>query len=255
MSCNEIKNDVEEPLHQSKIVIDTIFSESLNENRLISIYLPKSYTTEKTYPVVYSTDGQVIVNFYKNGLDSIIENHISPEFIMIGVHSNETLVENSNFHYRNYEYIKGWAEKNDTLLNSRFSNHYNFFSNEVISFVEKHYSVSQVKEERFFYGTSNGAGFGVTLGSENPDLFSNYICYSMAGGNYENLNWTNSNYPYYFLAYGNEEPLPLIIALKEFDEFLTHENYLHSLHIYDGGHDRKKWESEFLKTLPQIMKR
>ena len=255
ISCRDTKKHTEKPLNESKITIDTIISINLNEPRLISIYLPKGYTKDKTYPVVYSTDGQIIIDSYKQSLDSIIENKIIPEFIFVGVHSNENNVPNSDFSYRNYEYIKGWADEKDTLLNARFSNHFNFFSKEVLNYVEKKYSVSKERKNRFFYGTSNGAGFGVTLSSEYPDLFSNYICYSMAGGNYDNLKWTNSNSPYYYLSYGNEEPLPLIIALKEFEEFLTQHKHPHSFHIYNGGHDRKKWKSEFLKTLPKIIKR
>jgi enterochelin esterase-like enzyme len=222
---------------------------------LISVYLPKNYTKGITYPVIYSTDGQVIIDSYKKDLDSILEKKSIPEFVFVGVHSNEKKVSDSNFSYRNYEYIKGWADKKDTLLNARFFNHYSFFLNEVISYTEQKYSVSRKKDERSFYGTSNGAGFGVTLGSENPDIFSNYICFSMAGGNYTNLKWTSSNHPYYYLSYGNEEPFPLVIAIKEFDEFLRQKKYLHSLNIYKGGHDKEKWKKEFLKILPEILKK
>jgi enterochelin esterase-like enzyme len=255
ISCKVLKENMEKPLSESRIKIDTIFSTNLEESRLISTYLPKGYTKEKTYPVIYATDGQIVVDSYKQSVDSIIENKIIPEFIFVGVHSNETNVPNSGFSYRNYEYVKGWADEKDTLLNARFYKHYDFFTKEVLNFIQQKYSVTKEKKNRFFYGVSNGAGFGVTLGSENPNLFSIYICFSMAGGNYENLKWTNYNSPYYYLAYGNEEPYPLVIALEEFDQFLTQNNHDHSLHIYDGGHDRKKWESEFLNILSKIIKR
>lgn len=253
-----IEKAFEKPLSESKIVIDTIFSTNLNEHRFISTYLPKGYTKSKTYPVIYSTDGQIIVDPYSKALDSIIATKVIPEFILVGVYSNEKKVPNSDSGCRNFEYIKGWAEEwadeNDTLLNSRFSNHFKFFSKEAINFIEKKYSVAKSKNERHFYGVSNGAGFGVTLGSENPDLFSNYLCFSMVGGNYENLKWTKSNFPYYYLSYGSEEPVQFIIASKKFDKFLTKKKFKHSLSIYDGGHDRKKWKKEFLKILPEIIK-
>ncbi|WP_432670364.1 alpha/beta hydrolase [Flavobacterium sp. SM2513] len=253
-SCVSIEKAIEKPNSESKIVIDTIFSTYLNEHRIISTYLPKGYTNENTYPVIYATDGQIIIDSYAKSLDSIIATKVIPEFILVGVYSNETIVPNSEFEYRNFEYIKDWADENDTLLNSRFSNHFKFFSEEAINLIEKKYSVAKSKNGRHFYGTSNGAGFGVTLGSENPDLFSNYLCFSMAGGNYGNLKWTESNFPYYYLSYGSEEPFPLIIAIKEFDEFLTQKKFKHSLNIYNGGHDRKLWKKEFLKILPEIIK-
>jgi len=255
MSCTEAPKKAKIPLLQSNIKIDTIFSEILNEDRLLSIYLPKGYTSDKTYPVVYSTDGQEIIENYKSELDSLIENKIVREFLMVGVHSNEKLVEGSTYlNYRNYEYVKGQGAQTDSMLNKRFENHYDFFSKEVFSFVEMQYSVSKNKEERIFYGVSNGAGFGVTFGAENPEVFANYICYSMGGGDFEALNWTESNQPYYHIKYGDEEPLPFVMASKEFGEFLKTNNYQHSFSAYNGGHDRKMWKIEFLKVLPKIFK-
>lgn len=254
LSCKSIDRTTGKPLADSKIVTDTIFSTNLNEPRLLSIYLPKGYTKEKTYPVIYATDGQIIIDSYSKDLDSLISNNIIPEFIFVGVHSNENKVAGSDFEYRNYEYIKGFADEKDTLLYARYTNHYSFFSQEVINYTEQKYSVSKTKNNRHFYGTSNGAGFGVSLGAENPDLFSNYLCFSMAGGNYENVKWTKNNFPYYYLSYGSEEPFPLIIAITEFDAFLTEKNYTHSLHIYEGAHNREKWKNEFLTTLPAIIK-
>ncbi len=238
---------------QSCIVTDTIFSKNLNENRLISIYLPKGYTKNKTYPVVYCTDGQTVVDSYKIEIDSVISRHTVPEFIMIGVHSNENKVKNSEFDYRNFEYIKGWADEHDSLLNLRFSNHHKFFSQEVITHVEQKYSVSRNSKDKVFYGTSNGAGYGVTLGANNPTLFENYICFSMAGGNYKKLDLSESNYPCYYLSYGNKEPFPLVIAINEFEKFLTKNNYDHKFWIYNGGHDRLMWKKEFFKTLTKVL--
>jgi enterochelin esterase-like enzyme len=255
LSCKSIEKTIDKPSTESKIVIDTIFSTNLNEPRLISTYLPKGYTKEKTYPVIYSTDGQIIIDSYSKDLDSVIENKTIREFIFVGVHSNENKVPNTDFEYRNFEYIKGLADEKDTLLNACFANHHKFFSEEVIKYIEQKYSVAKTKNNKHFYGMSNGAGFGVSLGAENPNLFSNYLCFSMAGGSYENLKWTESNSPHYYLSYGSEEPFPLVMAIKEFDEFLTHKNYTHTLHIYNGGHNRGNWKNEFLRILPEIIKK
>lgn len=252
-SCQFDKKNKVKIHSQSKIVIDTIFSENLNENRLLSIYLPKGYMKSKIYPVVYSADGQIIVDSYKRTLDSLIDNKTIPEIIIIGVHSNETNVPNTEFAYRNYEYIKGWETEGDTILERRYENHYEFFTKEVIEYAERNYAVSSNKKDRIFYGTSNGAGLGVSIGAENPTLYSNYICFSMAGGNYENLNWTESNYPFYYLSYGEKEPFPLTIGIKEFEEFLIVNNYNHELTIYNGGHDRNIWRDEFFNVLPRIL--
>ena len=253
LSCKSTEKIETVALDKSKIIIDTIASINLDESRLISIYLPKGYTKEKTYPVVYTTDGQMIIDAYRTSLDSIIEKNIIPKFIFVGIHSNEEVAPSTDAPYRNYEYIKGWADEKDTLLTSRFSNHYKFFTEEVLSHVEKKYSVSKNRKDRTFYGVSNGAGFGVTLGSEKSEVFSNFVCFSMAGGDYETLKWPSSDYPFFHLSYGIKEPIPFIMASKEFDEFLTEHNYAHSLIPYDGGHDRKMWKDEFMKIISDIL--
>lgn len=253
VSCQFDKKPNEKTLSESKLIVDTIFSHHLNENRLLSIYLPKGYQESKVYPVVYAADGQIIVESYKKKLDSLIDNKTLSEFILIGVHSNEKKVPNEMWEYRNYEYNKDWIDKTDSVFGERYINHYKFFTQEVIEHAEHKYAVSTNYEDKIFYGASNGAGLGVSIGAENPLLFKHYICLSMAGGVYEDLIWTEINQPYYYLSYGDKEPFPLTIGVKEFDEFLSKNKYKHELSTYDGGHDRNMWEKEFFTILPRIL--
>jgi enterochelin esterase-like enzyme len=252
-SCQFGKKMNVESYSESKIVVDTIFSENLNENRLLSIYLPKDYVKTRTYPVVYAADGQIVVQAYKKMLDSLIENKTIPEVILIGIHSNEKKVPGNIFEYRNYEYIKGFASSEDTIFGKRYINHYNFFTQEVIKYAESKYNVSTLNKDRIFYGTSNGAGLGVSIGAVNPVLFKNYICFSIAGEDYEDVNWTKTNYPYFYLSYGDKESESFIIGAKDFVEFLSVNNYNHESSIYEGGHDRKMWRKEFFRVLPKIL--
>lgn len=254
VSCQNRKNS-KKVLNESKIINDTIFSKYLNEDRLISVYLPKGYLKSNVYPVVYAADGQIIVDSYKKMLDSLINNKTLSKFILIGVHSNERKISGKVFEYRNYEYVKGFSGSKDTTLAQLYVNHYKFFTQEVINYAEMNYGVSTDDKDRIFYGTSNGAGFGVSIGAENPNLFSNYICFSMAGGNYKNLNWDISNYPYYYLSYGSQEPAPFIKGAIEFEEFLTQNNYKHEQTVYEGGHNRKMWRKEFFNIIPKILKK
>jgi hypothetical protein len=41
----------------------------------------------------------------------------------------------------------------------------------------------------------------------------------MAGEDYKNLNWTKTNYPFYYLYYGDKEPEPFIIVQKILKNF------------------------------------
>lgn len=241
-------------LENSKIIVDTLFSKNLNENRVISIYLPKDYNSNKSYPVVYCTDGQIISKNYKSGLDSIMDNGFTEKFIMVGVYSNEKKVENTKYiTYRTYEYNKNWGDKKDTVLHNRFKNHLKFFTQEVTSFVKNNYNISQKRKDKVFYGTSNGAGFGVTLGSEKPLLFKNYICFSMAGGVYDDSkNEKKSNYPFYYLAYGTKELVSFKTSIEDFKKYLSQHNYKYKFWTFNGGHDRKMWKKEFFKTIVAI---
>lgn len=220
---------------------------------MISIYLPKGYDSDRNYPIVYCTDGQEVVKYYKSGLDSIMNNSLTKKFIMVGVYSNEKKVANTkNITYRTYEYNKDWGDKKDTVLNNRFKHHLKVFTQEVTNFVENNYSISEKRKDKVFYGTSNGAGFGVTLGSEKPLLFENYICFSMASGVYNSKNWTKTNYPFYFLAYGSKELFPFKKATEDFKKYLSQHSYKYKFWTFNGGHDRKMWEKEFYKTIVEI---
>jgi len=164
--------------YKTNYFTDTIQSKYLKEDRIISIYFPKNYSNLMEYPVIFATDGQIITDGkYNILLDSIIENKIIPPIILIGIYSNEKPAT-SNSEYRNYEYIESWSNKKDTILGCRFENHLSFFIKEVIQYIENQYSVTKNRENRMFYGCSNGAGFGITLLFKHPELFSNYLCFS-----------------------------------------------------------------------------
>jgi len=236
------------------VISKRMYSVNLKEEREMTIYLPKDYEAELDLPVVYSTDGQIITNAYIQAIDSLINNGISPKFILVGVHSNENLVQNSGNAFRNYEYLKSWSEDSENQkLNNLYKNHLEFFSVEVLQYIEDNFPVSRKSENRIFYGCSNGAGFGVCMSVDKPNLFDNYLCLSMAGGTYDHISWPYKKYPNMILAYGEKEPLPLIIAVEEYHEFLKSKNYKHTFYKYDGGHDRTKWKNEFVKQIPILL--
>jgi enterochelin esterase-like enzyme len=252
--CKSVKN-IESTVinHPSQIKTEKVPSSYLSESKEISIYIPALKSEDKNLPVVYATDGQTFVKEYKRELDSLIENNAIPKIIIVGVHSDERQIEGTDFSYRNYEYVKSYSDSEDEQLSTLFEKHYNFFSKELIAYVESGYPVSRQSKDRIFYGFSNGAGFGVSLATDNPSIIGNYICMSMAGGSYENLNWSNDNYPNIILSYGSKEPFPLTMQIDEYSNFLKERNINHTFYKYEGGHDRKKWKEEFLKALIQIL--
>ena len=128
-----------------------------------------------------------------------------------------------------------------------------FFSEEVISFVESNYPVSNSPTSRIFYGASNGAGFGVSMSAQHPLLIKKYICLSMAGGNYSTLDWDPNDYPHFVISYGEKEPFPLTMQIDEFHNFLESSNFNHTFYKYEGGHTRSDWKKQFLNQISVVL--
>ena len=255
-SCNPSPKvpSLKQDAYSSQIITRTIKSKFLTEDRKLTIYLPNDIEKKDKIPVVYATDGQIFLDDYKDDLDSLIRNRVTPKFVFVGVHSNEKRIEGFDLQYRNYEYIKDYADTDNQNLQDLFSNHLSFFSKELIPYIESRYPVSKDASKRIFYGASNGAGFGVSMSTEFPLLIKHYICFSMAGGNYDLLNWNKASYPNFILSYGVKEPFPLTLQIDEFHNFLQENNYDHIFYKYEGGHSRENWKSEFMKQIPALLK-
>jgi enterochelin esterase-like enzyme len=237
---------------QSQLIKDTLFSESFGENRPLTIYLPKGFKKAKTYPVVYMADGQLLIESYAKSIDSLIAKKLMPEIVVIGVNSNETLIPSMRLEYRNFEYLKNLHGGKDTL-NLRFAKHFEFFTSEVVNYAEKNYSVSKNKDDRTFYGTSNGADLGITIAQDKPQLIGTYILCSIVQGSLEPFVWTKTNCPRFFLATGDQEDEIVRDEAKKLGNYLTQISAPYELVFYNGGHDRKKWEVQFIATLPKAL--
>ena len=239
---------------ESKLEHFEIYSKSLEELRELTVYLPANFNSETPYNVIFCTDGQLINEQYKHKLDSIISNKIVSPFVIIGVHSNEKLVPNSQFSYRSYEYKENWSsDSSDPDLNTRFERHKSFFVNEVDIFIKEELNLKI--NGKYFYGTSNGAEFGVSLSKFYPELFSKYILYSGTAvyKNYKKIKWNPKNYPFLIIRYGDQELEPFIVGNKELSQFLTKKHYKHICESYHGGHDRAAWMEWFIKDIQKII--
>ena len=234
---------------KSKLEHFEFYSKSLEESRELTVYIPENFNSENSYNVIFCTDGQLINEQYKNKLDSIFSAKMLSPFVIIGVNSNEKKIPNSYFEYRYFEYVEN-QESDDLDLNSRFKRHLNFFVNEVDAFIKEKLELKV--SSRYFYGVSNGAGFGVSMSKYYPELFSKYILYSMAGENYENLKWNTKKYPFFIIRYGNEELEPFIESSQKLSQYLSKEHYKHIFESYNGGHKREDWLDLFIKDLEKL---
>lgn len=231
----------------SKIIHLNIESKYLNESRELTIYLPKNFKQNKKYDVIYNTDGQFINDIFKSKLDSLFSLKNTKQFIIIGINSNEREIPNSQLQYRNYEYVESNSKAKDAELGMRFKKHLDFFVNEVGQNVQNQLQF-KIKN-KYFYGTSNGAGFGISLSKYYPKMFKKYILYSVAGANYINLNWNPKYYPLFIIRYGDKEFLPLIENNLNLSQYLNEHHYKHIFSSYEGNHKKEDWLNQFVSDI------
>lgn len=262
ISCNSSKKIADT---SSKYYTDSIYSNSLKEFRLHNIYLPKNFNKKKEYPIIYATDG-IPIKFNikrKSELDSLIQAKLTKPFILIESHYNSKIADSTSTAYGNgkkvynkfryFDYVPNQTV--DTILKQRFSKHMNYFVSELIPTIEVQFNQKNKKENRFFYGYSNGASFGMNMLNSHPDLIGTYICYSIIGGGIQSMEWKKTvNYPKLYVQYGNQEPE----FVKKEADFLINKyeelNLFYDIKQFEGGHDEHIWKKEFIKTIKKILK-
>jgi enterochelin esterase-like enzyme len=260
-SCKTTKNTI---LSESSYFTDSIYSNYLKEYRKQTIYLPKNFNKNTQYPIVFATDGGTSLNLKKAVLDSLIEHKIIQPILYISSHCNSKIADSTSttygdgrkvkLNFRNFEYVNSDENtKDNPFLLNRFSNHMRYFVTEFVSQNEKKWQNKVSKEQRYFYGCSNGAGFGISLLNQYPQLIGTYLCFSTFGGNITTSTWKSDvQYPNLYLIFGTQEPE----FLKKESEFLINEyaksNSFIEVKPFNGGHDQSIWQKEFLASLKML---
>lgn len=157
-----------EPVFQKrKIVKHTVWSEHLQENRRLRIYLPPGYSETETYPAVYCQDGEEFFNFGRIATlagQLIAEKGIEP-FIIVGVEVNVPV--------RTREYAP---------FGDRFDAYVSCFADEILPYVEHHYPVRRNPSERIIAGDSLGGSVSLHIALRHPALFNRVL--SLSGAYY-----------------------------------------------------------------------
>nr|WP_321222556.1 alpha/beta hydrolase-fold protein [uncultured Psychroserpens sp.] len=244
---------------------DSLYSTSLGQYRKHNVYLPKGFTTQNNYPIIYATDGNSDLTHKKIVLDSLIDHKIIKPLILVASFANGKVADSTsmtigngephNLTYRYFEYVNQDFPDDNMYphLENTFKSHLTYFSEELIQHVEKKLNQTPTRNDRYFYGVSNGAGFGLSLLNIKPDLIGTYICFSPFGGDITSKTiWKlDKQYPNLYYRYATEE-----FFLKEDVEFLT-SKYLASnskieVKEFEGKHNDKFWKKEFNEIITMI---
>ena len=179
---------------QQRGVPDTVHSEVLNEDRLIYVDFPLSYTpgSAQKYPVAFLLDGDVLLpaagtvqDYYSGGF--------TPDMIIIGI-SN---AENRTRDLTPPKFIEAQsAVSSDPMAVAMTPNavleggapaFLDFIENELIPYVEANYPVTNF---RTLIGHSYGGLFTIYTLSERPSLFNYYLAIDPS------MNWSEGHYHY-----------------------------------------------------------
>ncbi len=232
----------------SILIVDSLDSKFLNETRKYFIYIPKEFDSKKSYPIIYCTDGQKIVDEnYANLFDSLIDSESIKPTVFIGAFSNNERLEGS-ISKRQIEYIKGFSKSKDDKL--RFENHKLFFINELPEYIFKKHGIKNRTNEDCFFGVSNGGGFGITLFLEKESPFEKFICLSPLGNTPPKTNKSkNEKQPYLYIGFGDKEPVPIVAEFERQIILLKKKKYELESNKYQGGHNDQSWKMELTRAL------
>jgi enterochelin esterase-like enzyme len=213
-----------------------------------AIYIPKGTSDKDKLPVVFMGDGLVFKETkFKQMMDSLIDYGCINPVVVACSYENKKQIQGYNLAYRNAEYVETLA-KNDNTLAELFNNHYNYFINEFIPYVDKNAPVSQSKSDRIYFGTSNSADFGITLSFRNQKLFNEYWCFSPVYSDihdYEPLSTDIS----YSICWGAKEEVGIFDYFPNLLKDIRKRGGKINSWVFGGGHDRDWWRYWFKQEL------
>lgn len=216
-----------------ELIQNTIYSNSLEEDRDITIYTPKEFKDDT--PMIYFADGQMVKQ-YAPYVDNLISENLIRPIMLVGVHSGG---------YRSSEYIYQ-VEKED-----RFGLHADFFLKEVAEKIEQ--DLENWSGDKYLYGVSNGAAFCLYASMIEPKLYKSIIVSSGVGGLYDlykHIKPKEQSSPSYYMTAGRYDDLSFK-QTKFFAEILKKNNYKVKFKELISGHDYNAWRIEFLVYLEE----
>ncbi len=140
-------------------------------NYKLDVYLPSSYSENKTYPVVYFNDGQML---FQNGqtialrekLDKLIANHQIEPVIVVGIYAD--FERTATYVPYNDAYIA----QNDFLFEPKAKKYAKELTQKIIPFIDKKYSTNKTRNGRAIFGFSHGGLNATWLLFNYPKYFS-----------------------------------------------------------------------------------
>uniref|UniRef100_UPI003216A4D9 alpha/beta hydrolase-fold protein n=1 Tax=uncultured Draconibacterium sp. TaxID=1573823 RepID=UPI003216A4D9 len=191
----------------------TLQSKALNEERVISVFLPNDYTTSSNqYPVLYLLDGPTHFEHAIAATNYLSLRSMIPNLVIVSIHNID----------RSRDFSPVYSERIPTSGGA--AKFLDFLSDELVVYMKKNYRIADFS---LLLGHSFGGTFIAYSLVEKPELFDGYISvspYMQYADNYmvkqakEKMNLKSTGKKYFYMTVGDEpnyfEPL------KEFSEFM-----------------------------------
>lgn len=148
----------------------TLFSKSLNENRVLNVYLPSDYTSTRKYSVIYVLDGSKSEDFmHVSGLTQFFNMMFTmPECIVVGI---ENIDRRRDFTFAHMD----TALERPTPTSGHSSEFIRFIESELKPFIQTNYSTNDTS---ILIGQSLGGLLATQILLEKPQLFQQYFIIS-----------------------------------------------------------------------------
>ncbi|QBY03966.1 alpha/beta hydrolase [Thalassotalea sp. HSM 43] len=161
----------------TKIQVVAIEDSQSDKQYELYIKLPEGYSEnkDKTYPVIYYTDG-----IWHVELLSAASEYIMEDVILVGISWQKDINQELKKHGEHISRLRDYSVNKSTNPEhqakyqfGQASNHLAFIRNDVISTIEKRYRTDP--DNRSYFGYSLGGLFGAYILMAEPQTFKNYI--------------------------------------------------------------------------------
>ncbi|SOC35128.1 alpha/beta hydrolase [Ureibacillus acetophenoni] len=223
------------------------FSQSLEEEIDLLVYVPANYTPLNKYNILLASDGK---DYFQLGgitklADELIEEYEIENIIIVGI-------PYKNIHDRKEKYIPT-GNKHEAYLH--------FLAHELVPYLDREYSTLQMGSTRGLIGDSMAATVSLLAALKYPNIFSKAILQSPYVDEHVLdivQNTQNNGHISIYHIIGKEENKVLTMD-KTIKDFLTPNRQLHQLlkekgyntfyEEFDGNHTWKYWKPDLRRAL------
>lgn len=136
----------------------------------LHIQLPLNYSKDKKYPVVYMTDSPYTFPIATGAARYPVNFKRMENIMFVGISWQKGHTPELS---RQRDYTPTASSPGFKDLSGEASKHFDFIRNDVIPYIEKHYSTDAAN--RTYVGNSFGGLFGIYIFLNQPTTFKNYI--------------------------------------------------------------------------------